>query len=64
MLIGATAHAADALGRPELGRVQAGAVADYLVVDGSEALLPLYAWGSPHLTEAVLGGTTVWRREV
>jgi len=64
VLIGATAHAADALGRPELGRVQAGAVADYLVVDGFEALLPLYAWGSPHLTEAVLGGTTVWRREV
>ena len=63
-LIAGTANAADALGRPEWGRVQAGAVADYLVVDGSEALLPLYAWGSPHLTEAVLGGTTVWRREV
>lgn len=63
-LIGATAHAADALGRTDLGRVQVGALADYLVVDGSEALLPLYAWGNPHLAEAVLGGSTVWRREV
>lgn len=62
-LVGATAHAADALGRPDLGRVTAGAKADYLVVSGSEALLPLYAWGDPHLSEAVLGGTTVWRRE-
>lgn len=63
-LIGATANAADAIGRPDLGRVAVGACADYLVVDGPEALMPLYAWGDPYLAEAVLGGATVWRRDV
>src|SRR5690606_3824903 len=61
-LVGATAHAADALGRPALGRVTAGAKADYLVVSGSEALLPLYASGDAHLSEAALGSPAVWRR--
>lgn len=62
-LVAGTANAADALGRPTWGRLEAGAVADYLVVDGAEALLPLYAWGDPALSEMVIGGRVVWRRD-
>ncbi len=62
-LIAGTANAADALGRPEWGRVQAGAVADYLVVNAPQALTPLYSWGNPSLKEMVIGGNSVWRSE-
>ena len=62
-LVAGTANAADALGRPDWGRVQAGAAADYLVVNGAEALLPLYTWGQPSIKEMVIGGQTVWRAE-
>ncbi|MBX3143206.1 MAG: hypothetical protein KF813_05595 [Trueperaceae bacterium] len=54
-----TAHAADALARP----VNASAVASFLVVDGPEALLPLYSWGHSRLFEMVIGGTSVWRKD-
>jgi len=62
-LIAGTANAADALGRPEWGRVQPGAVADYLVVNAPQALTPLYSWGNPSLKEMVIGGNSVWRSE-
>jgi imidazolonepropionase len=58
-LVAGTASAADALGRPTWGRLQAGSVADYLVVDGPEALLPLYGWGDPQLHDVVIGGASV-----
>lgn len=60
-LVAGTATAADALGHPTWGRLEPGSVADYLVVDGPEALLPLYAWGQPQLHAVVIGGRTVWR---
>lgn len=62
-LIGGTAHAADALGRPTWGRLEPGSLADYLVVDGPEAMLPLYSWGHSRLHEMVIGGHSVWRRD-
>lgn len=62
-LVAGTANAADALGQPTWGRLEAGAEADYLVVDGPEALLPLYAWGDPALAEMVIAGRVVWRRD-
>ena len=62
-LRGGTAHAADALRLADLGRVQPGAPADFVVADGPEALLPLYAWGEPQVAEVVIGGVTAWRRQ-
>lgn len=62
-LIAGTANAADALGKPDWGRVQAGAQADYLVVNAPQALTPLYGWGHPALKEMVIGGQSVWRAD-
>ncbi|MBX3143243.1 MAG: imidazolonepropionase [Trueperaceae bacterium] len=62
-LVAGTAHAADALGRPDWGRLEPGSLADFLVVDGPEALLPLYSWGHSRLFEMVIGGTSVWRKD-
>ncbi len=62
VLVGATAHAADALRLPDVGRVAPGARADFLVSAGPEALLPLYAWGEPQVAEVVVGGVTAWGR--
>lgn len=59
-LVAGTANAADALRRPAWGRIAAGSVADFLVVAGAEALLPLYSWGDPQLAAVVIGGQTVW----
>jgi imidazolonepropionase len=61
-LVGATAHAADALRLPDVGRIRPGAHADFVVADGPEALLPLYGWGEPLVHEVVIGGVTAWRR--
>ncbi len=62
-LVAGTANAADALGQPRWGRLAAGSLADFLVVDGPEALLPLYSWGHSRLYEMVIGGTSVWRKD-
>lgn len=43
----ATSVNADLLGRPDLGRVQAGAAADLLIVDGNPLDDPSVLWGSP-----------------
>ncbi|HET8986400.1 MAG TPA: amidohydrolase family protein, partial [Trueperaceae bacterium] len=58
-LVAGTATAADALGQRSWGRLEPGSVADYLVVDGPDALLPLYSWGDPQLHDVVIGGTSV-----
>lgn len=62
-LVAGTASAADALGQPDWGRVEVGAMADYLVVSAPEALTPLYTWGQPSIREMVIGGQSVWRSE-
>lgn len=56
VLVAGTAHAADALARPRLGRLQEGAPADFVVVDGTEALLPLVAWGTTSIRDRYIGG--------
>ncbi len=62
-LIAGTAHTADALGKGELGRLEPGSAADFLVVDGPEALLPLYTWGHSGLHDVFIGGLSVLREE-
>lgn len=59
-LIAATANAADALGQSDIGRLEPGAHADFLVVDTPQALLPLYQWGNTPLCSVYVGGQAVW----
>lgn len=59
-LAAGTAHAADALGHPELGRLEPGAAADFLVTTGPEALRPLTEWGPAPLDAVYVGGEAVW----
>jgi len=60
-LTAGSATAADALGQPTWGRLEPGSVADFLVVEGPEAMEPLYGWGHPRLHEVVIAGHSVWR---
>jgi imidazolonepropionase-like amidohydrolase len=53
----ATSVNADLLGRPDLGRVQAGATADLLIVDGNPLEDPAVLWGSPAGRTVVQAGT-------
>lgn len=62
-LVAGSAHAADALGQPRWGRLEPGSHADFLVVDGPDALLPLCSWGHSRLYEMVIGGNSVWRKD-
>lgn len=61
-LLAGTLHAAAALGRPELGSLEPGSAADFAVVDGEEARLPLYAWGGHWLHSVFIGGEEGGRR--
>lgn len=55
-LMAGTARAADALGRPHLGRLEPGALADFVVVDSSSALEPFYRWGDAPFHAVSVGG--------
>lgn len=55
----ATSVNADLLGRPDLGRVQAGAAADLLIVDGNPLEDPSVLWGSPAGRTVVQAGTVL-----
>lgn len=55
-LLAGTAHGADALGRPDLGRLKPGSAADFLVVDGKQGVLPLYSWGANCSRAVYIGG--------
>ena len=59
-LIAGTAHSADALGKPDLGRLDVGARADFLVTDGPNALEPFYRWGESPVRDVYVGGRVVW----
>ncbi len=61
-LAGATVNAARALRLPDVGAIAPGSKADFVVVDGPEALLPLYAWGDAHVGEVFVGGRSAWRK--
>lgn len=55
-LLAGTAHTADALGKRELGRLTPGSAADFIVVDGPEATLPLYTWGHASMYDVFIAG--------
>lgn len=55
-LIAHTENAALALGRADLGRVEVGAVADFVVLDSRRALEGLYRWGHCPLWGVFVGG--------
>lgn len=52
----ATSVNADLLGRPDLGRVQVGAAADFLIVDGDPFSDPAVLWGPPSGRTVVQAG--------
>jgi imidazolonepropionase-like amidohydrolase len=52
----ATSVNADLLGRPDLGRVQEGCVADLLIVDGDPTQDPAVLWAGPERRTVVQGG--------
>jgi len=51
-----TAHAARALARPQLGRLEPGSAADFVVVDSPHALEPLYRWGETPVHAVYVAG--------
>jgi imidazolonepropionase-like amidohydrolase len=53
----ATSVNADLLGRPDLGRVREGCVADLLIVDGDPTRDPSVLWGGPERRTVIQGGT-------
>jgi imidazolonepropionase len=55
-LAAGTTNAAAALGRPDLGRLEPGAAADFLVVDSAHALEPLYRHGHTPLAGVYVAG--------
>jgi len=58
-LVAGTRHAADALGQVCWGRLTPGAVADFVVVDGPQALTPLYHWGHAPIAGVYVAGRPV-----
>lgn len=60
-LASVTEVAAEALARPDLGRLAPGGRADFVVVEGEQAMLPLYRWGPPPLHAVYLAGEERWR---
>jgi imidazolonepropionase-like amidohydrolase len=52
----ATSVNADLIGRPDLGRVQEGAIADFLIVDRNPVDDPSVLWGGPEHRTVVQGG--------
>lgn len=55
----ATSVNADLLGRPDLGRVQAGCVADLLVVDGDPFAEPSLLWAPARPPLVITAGVAV-----
>ena len=58
-LIAGTRHAAEALGQVSWGRLTPGAVADFVVVDGPQALTPFYHWGHAPIFAVYVAGRPV-----
>jgi imidazolonepropionase len=58
-VIAGTAHAADAVARPEVGRLAVGCAADFVVVDSARALDLLYRWGTTAVGDVYIGGRRV-----
>ncbi|HQV31614.1 MAG TPA: imidazolonepropionase [Calditrichia bacterium] len=60
-LASGTATAGRALGRPELGNLKVASPADFVVVDGPDALSPFYHWGKNCIKQVYVGGDLAWR---
>lgn len=60
-LLAHTAHAAEALGREDLGRLEVGAWADFVALEGP-ALGPVYHFGEAPSLWVYVGGERVWFR--
>ncbi|MFN3286681.1 MAG: imidazolonepropionase [bacterium] len=59
-LVAGTANAGRALGRPELGRLEPGSPADFVVVDSPQALEAFYWWGRVLVHSVYVGGNRVY----
>ncbi|HEX7003830.1 MAG TPA: imidazolonepropionase [Trueperaceae bacterium] len=59
-LVAGTAHTADALDLPALGRLEKGSAADFIVTSTAHATSPLYTWGTTGLERVYTGGEEVW----
>lgn len=55
-----TLHGAQALGRADLGRIEVGARADFVVVGSGNALEALYRWGHTPVHSVYVGGAPVF----
>ena len=55
-LAAGTKHAADALGRGDLGRLESGCAADFIVVDHANPRYPLYTWGHAAIRHVYTAG--------
>lgn len=51
-----TAHAADALGQKQKGRLETGGPADFVVIDSPHALEGLYRWGHSPIYQVYIAG--------
>lgn len=58
-LIAHTSRAAEALGRGDLGRLEASSRADFVVVDSHQALKPLYHWGDHPIHAVYIDGSKI-----
>ncbi|MBO1437925.1 imidazolonepropionase [Meiothermus sp. CFH 77666] len=59
-LMAHTENAALALGRADLGKIEPGARADFVVVDSPHALMPLYQWGHTPIHAVYVSGRQVF----
>lgn len=59
-LVAGTANAGRALGRPDLGRLEPGTPADFVVVDSHDGLEPFYWWGKTPIHSVYVGGVRVY----
>lgn len=59
-LVAGTANAGRALGRPDVGRLEPGALADFVVVDSPAGLESLYWWGKNLIHSVYVGGVRVY----
>ena len=55
-LLAGTKHAADALGRSDLGRLEPGCPADFIVVNHANPRYGLYTWGQADVADVSIAG--------
>ncbi len=58
-LIAGSKHSAEALAKSDLGTLKPGAKADFIVIEGTDAMLPLYGWGYQPIHAVYIGGNKI-----